>query len=135
MTQQDIADALTARLQLFPNSPPVAWDGVPFRPTLPLAYLSERLAAYTRQAIGTGPNASVQHDGAYSIVVFSPADDGRAVAARIAGRLVAHFGRGTSLVAAGVPVIVVQVGEQPGYANNDWYAVPVVVTFTALEQP
>ncbi len=135
MNQQDIADALNGQLQTFTGvaQSDIAWEGVTYRPTLPTPYLSVRISSYTRTVVGTGPDAVTQHDGTYTIIAYCSADDGRAPAGAIAGQLRELFKRSTALSAAGVPLILVNAGEQPGSAFGDWYGIPLVVTFTALE--
>ncbi len=131
MTQQDILDAMNARLALFPGIGDVAWEGEVYEPKNGVPYLKPVLSSYTKTGVGAGIEGAANHDGTYTISVRRPADEGRMLAGQVAGALVAHFGRGAVVTAAGLPVILLQSSDGVSQSYGNWLTIPVTVTFTA----
>lgn len=134
MEQQDIVDALNARLMALPGLGDVAWEGIAYEPRPGTPYLSPKLSSYTRTGVGTGLEGSTDHSGTYTVTLRAPAIEGRQPTGQMAGRIMRHFGRGGRVVGpTGQPIILLQASEQVASYFGEWVSIPVVVTFVASD--
>ncbi len=132
MTGQDIADALNARLALFPGGAEVAWEGISYEPRIGVPYLITKLSSYLKTGVGAGINGAADHSGTWTVTVRRPAIEGRQPAGQVAGQLVDFFGRGAVLKGPkGENIILLQTSDGPALYFGDWVSVPVTVTFVA----
>lgn len=132
MVEQDIVDALNARLMLFPGGLDIAWEGIVYEPLVGRPYLTAKLSSYLRTGVGAGLQGAADHNGTFTVTIRRPAIEGRQPAGQTAGRLIGHFGRGGRVFGPlGEAIVLLQASEGPALYFGDWVSIPVTVTFIA----
>jgi hypothetical protein len=126
-----IRAALVTYLQTLASLPPVAWENVPYTPTIGTMFIRPvLLPAETFQAeIGTlGQN---EHTGIYQISIFSPIGIGTLTAYTLRDALINHFKRGTTLVYSGVTTKILKCYCNSDIQETDWLHIPVNIRYSA----
>ncbi len=109
------------------------YEGVVYQPQNGRPYFSARMAAYTRQPQGTGPNAAYLESGTYQVNVNRPLGEGLQPARAAADSLAASLARGTMLALGnGGSVTVQNVAAGPAIEAGAWVSVPVSFSWFAL---
>lgn len=139
MSRQHIRSALESRLASLTPAWPVAWENVPYHPTLGTPWMRARVLFGRTEPLGVGQGAGEAWEGVFHIGIFTPAGRGpqaaEARATAIRGDRTAGvqglFYRGLNLVSGGVAVTILQPYDGPPQEEPDWFSLPVLIPFSA----
>lgn len=126
----DIPTGLEDRLLTMSNLPDnIVWENTSFTPTPGQAFIrvSTLPAPTTQTSIGTdGLNTQT---GIFLVDSFYGKGSGRSVQDTFLSELVDHFKRGTVITQNGVEIRIESVYPLPSIEEDDWFHVPVQVTY------
>lgn len=132
MSLRDIQTALDNHLSLF-QSEHVAWEGTEYEPLLTQPYLSTRISARSREALGFGADSAIMWQGFYQINVSYPVNEGTGAVYGRVDELIDHFPRGLTLSSGDATVKIEMVSPQPTIQEGHWVTVPVLVRWFSTE--
>lgn len=135
---QAIQQALEAHLAamtpaLDPNSPTkgIAYENVPFTPTLNVPYLKANMLP-AEPDNSTQGSSYYREIGIFQVSLYYPAGTASGSAKARAELVRVHFKRGTTLVKNGVKTIIIATPKvHPALVDGDRYVVPVSIRYQA----
>ncbi|HEV7253877.1 MAG TPA: DUF4128 domain-containing protein [Mesorhizobium sp.] len=129
-----IPDALFRHLDTLTLSPalPIAWPGKPFTPPAG-AYLELTFLPNTNRNLFLGNSDPTQHVGLLQVTVVGAPKEQVVALNDIAGRIVAHFAKGTTVEKDGVRVrITAKPSVAPPLLDDGRKRVPVSIPYQAF---
>jgi hypothetical protein len=128
----DVQAALNDRLNdEFPLLP-IAWENVPYVPTLGTPYLEAHLLPAEPEILTLGATPYQERRGIFQVSCFYPSipsDNGWGKAKRGAAEVVAAFPVTLRFVYNGLTVVIEKTWPGPGLSQDGWYMVPVSIQY------
>ena len=124
MTNQQIYQALRARLNTLANKPPIAYLNQPYTPVNGTAYLAEDFLPANNEGL-TVNGAAQAKTGIYQITVFYPDNQGVAAPQALAEAIAVHFDRGTELSG----IIIDSADIEASSTAGGWFQIPISVVY------
>jgi len=132
-TNEDIAHAFYKHYSTFTASIRMVSENESYEPALGTPYLRTWHSPAQTETITLGPNGVHWYMGVFQISCYYPQAFGWADAKAMAGRLITHFFRGTQVTYNNISVKVRQSWMVPGFQEDAWYLVPVIVEYWCFD--
>ena len=127
-----VQTALVAHLKTLTGLPPLQEENTRNIGKSGQTFTRATLLPSATRPLSVGINGRDQLSGLLQVDIFVPQDVGVAAANTLADQLVAHFGRGTQLIEAGVTTHIQRAWRQVGGRIETFYQVPVVIQWSAI---
>ena len=124
MTNQQIYQALRARLNTLANKPPIAYLNQPYTPVNGTVYLAEDFLPANNEGLTVNGVAQAK-TGIYQITVFYPDNQGVAAPQALAETIAAHFDRGTKLSG----IVIDSADIEGSSTGGGWFQIPISVVY------
>lgn len=125
-----IRSSFVARLNAMSGLPSVAWENVPFTPTIGTPYIKPFLLPGEPFQCEIGTEGANRHPGVYQISVFAPAGKSVSQIDTLVSSLCTHFKRGTKLsYYAGCTITILKAYPSPMMTETDWVHVPITIQY------
>lgn len=128
MSYDDVRIALETRLSAY-QAANVAWQNVEFKPSPGVGYLEPSLLIATPAMASVGTGGVDRHSGIFQIDVIEHKNTGPGSAMQKADAIAAQFTRGLALVSNAVTVTIERSWPAAGFNRDDWFVVPVSVSW------
>jgi hypothetical protein len=126
----EIQRALNDRLDWLTGDLPVAWEGTCYTPEPGQAFLKPHFLPATPFQATLGENGLNRHAGVFQVSVVYPLGEGWGEPLTTAETVVELFKRGTRLASpGGLDVVLTGAGIGPAIVEEEWYTLPVSVSF------
>ena len=114
----------------------IAWEGIAYYPDLQKPFISNRMSALVRTAVGVGASAMNRWNGTYQLSIWYPVGGGMQPSLSQTDAVIALFKRGTSLATAdGLTVVFETPTPSPAIQDQNWLHTPVMIPWFAYEGP
>jgi hypothetical protein len=132
LNEFDIAKALRDHLASIQNMPPIATEGVKFKPTIGQSWLAEFCLGGEQHSPSTSETTSIIR-GVYQIDVNTPSGGGKWSTLKYADQVLNHFIelKSNPLNTNSAKIYVTNAGRSPIVVDGDWLKVSISIYYLA----
>jgi hypothetical protein len=123
--------AARALLQTVQGLPAVAWEGKRYTAKVGVPFIRESMRPSLSIPRALGRGGTISHTMTLYLVLFYPIGEGTLAAEDMAGKIVAKFPPGLSLVYSGSSGVITQSQRRAIITEPDWLSLPVEISITA----
>jgi len=132
MSFLDIQAALDSRLATLPDSPPVAWENVKYKPIQGVTYLRPTNLPSATFAVGMANTDSTRLVGLYQVDVFAPTEGGPGESLGVIDAIADIFPRGLIMTQGDAKIVVGVPTIDASETSGAWHIARILIPYTNL---
>ena len=110
-----------------PSIPAIAYDNVPYTPTVGTSFIKASLVPTSRRPAVRGLNPSNRYQGIFAILICTPEESGSGAGLDLADAITDRFEATTDISAGGIIVSLDYAEVGLSYPDAPYYCTPVTI--------